>query len=795
MNLKNNKLSKVINRLALTQLVKQETRITKKSHTLLDLAITNVPHSIIRTNVSPSLADHHEITCKINIKKEKFKPIKITGRSMRSYSPEVFQNALLSIQYFNDIYKTDDINQQVNILTRGLKEALDLCAPITTTTMKKRPAKWLTEELRRNGHQLKMQRNNLKNDPFNPDELRKYKRMKKDHRKNIADSRRKQTLEDLQAQRKNPKSLWATLHSIAQNKPAPAQLNHFDDPIVAAKEFNSHYAQVGEKVFNEVSMKSNSEGRNKNYLTNDSKQQDDNCELWKPKPVYCSAIIGQIVNSLKNTNATGVDDISLKFVKDGLPILEPYLMTIINTSIATKLFPDVWKTSIIKPLYKSGDPSSPINYRPISLLPVFSKILEKFIANQLANFLETSNSLHPNQYAYRPKISTQDALLNINETIYEQIDKGNLTLLLLLDLSKAFDSVDHELLLKKLQNLSIDPQWFSSYLSNRNHAVCLQNTTSPFLPNKFGVPQGSILGPILFSIFVNDIPKMPADVTISMYADDVQIAIPFPPNNASATCKRAEMILNNLKIWYDSNGLKLNSNKTQCIIIGNHSKNSHLSNFSLTFGDSIIKPLDCVKNLGVLFDSKMTFEPHIIKTCKKVNGTLMFINRVKHLLNRKSRNILIDSLVLSNFHYCPLIWSKATKCTLHHLQKSLNFAAKVVTNGKFRKKDHVSPLLKRLQWPSIQNHLLIKEALFVHRSLKTKRSTAQLVHFTPSSLQSKRETRNFNVSIKYRKTNNGKKALSVSGAHLWNSLPNELRVMKSKTVFNKYITEHLAKGS
>ncbi|KAF2348999.1 Reverse transcriptase domain [Trinorchestia longiramus] len=197
----------------------------------------------------------------------------------------------------------------------------------------------------------------------------------------------------------------------------------------------------------------------------------------------------------------------------------------------------LWGHLKMETFHNQTDINTVSNYRPI-----LSKILKKVISNQLSTYLDKSNLLHPNQYAYRKHTSTQDALLNITEKIYSDIDTKNVTLLLLLDLSKAFDSVEHKRLLQKISNLGISTQWFQSYLANRSHAVQLENTISSPIQNDFGVPQGSILGSLLFSIFINDFPSMPSNTRISMYADDVQIAMTSAPAKLSQTKSNAEIL-------------------------------------------------------------------------------------------------------------------------------------------------------------------------------------------------------------------------------------------------------------
>ncbi len=212
----------------------------------------------------------------------------------------------------------------------------------------------------------------------------------------------------------------------------------------------------------------------------------------------------------------------MNFIKDALYVIAYYLTFIINTSIVTGVFPTPWKHALVIPVFKKGDVRDQANYRPISLLPIISKVLEKVFTNQLTQFLESNKLLSTFQHGFRPKLSAETALTYVTDKIYQNMDSKKVTVLTLCDLSKAFDSVSHQILLLKCSDLNIDNFWFNNYLQNRTQSVRLNNILSNEMNITCGVSQGSILGPILFSIYVNDISKHLEQCHIIQYADDTQ---------------------------------------------------------------------------------------------------------------------------------------------------------------------------------------------------------------------------------------------------------------------------------
>ncbi len=257
-----------------------------------------------------------------------------------------------------------------------------------------------------------------------------------------------------------------------------------------------------------------------------------------------------------------------------------------------------------------------------------------------------------------------------------------ISVLTLCDLSKAFDSVSHTIFFKKLLKVGVDNYKFDSYLSERTQSVRPNNTISSKQPIEYGVPQGLIFGPVLFNIFVNDLSTYINDRTLVQYADDTQFLHCGPVHELDLLLNKTETTLRRIKSYFLKHGLLMNANKTQYIIIGTRQLLPQTpNNITINLHDSIIQPVTHVKSLGVHIDRYITFEKHINEINGKVMGSLTFLNRVKDCFDRDTRNVIVQSLVLSILNYCNTIWGTATSTHLNDIQKLQNFAAKVV-DGK-----------------------------------------------------------------------------------------------------------------
>lgn len=781
-----NKLSKIINTNKLNQIIDKPTRITPTSATTLDLIIVNKPESIIHSDVVPKIVGDHElISVKINMKKPKRVPVCKTFRQMSNYDATTFCNLLLDKDYaLNQIMATDDVDEQVDIFTSIFNSCLDVCAPIVSKQVNKPFAPWINDEIRSQMKERHDLLNILKKDRSNVVLQMQYKAKNKQLKTSRYKTKTEYYRQQFNNNRGNISGTWKIINDIVPNKKNCINNNHFQNVPEKAEEFNNYFASVGKQAYE--NSRCNVDANNTNPPATQNIHPNN---LFRPQPVDTKDII-LTIKQLKNTSSAGIDGITPKFLKDSLNAIIPYLTCMINTSIVTGKVPTLWKQAIVVPIFKNGDRENISNYRPISLLPIISKILERVVANQLMLFLETNNILAQSQHGFRPKLSTATALSVLTDEIYKNIDNKKISLLTLCDLSKAFDSINHKLLLKKLTDNKIDIFWFENYLNDRTQSVRINDHISSSSKISYGVPQGSILGPLLFTIFVNDMSENIIDCLLIQYADDTQLLHSGTVDELHNLIRRAEATICTAKQYFCKNGLMLNSDKTQCIFIGSRQLIKRIPNDTeISIDNSHIIPCNHVKNLGVYIDSTMTFEKHINEITKKVNGILFYLNRIKDNFDMQTRKIVVQSLALSVLYYCLEIYGKTNDTLLHNIQKLQNFASKVTVGAK--KYDHVTPIINKLEWMTISQQLTFEVAVTTFKAQNNLYPNWFSQFPTINDISNSTTRQQNDLYVPRTRTDYGARSLKVSGPKIWNDLPNLVRDSNNLPVFKGRLKKHI----
>ena len=367
-------------------------------------------------------------------------------------------------------------------------------------------------------------------------------------------------------------------------------------------------------------------------------------------------IVLKHLQGINTSKAAGLDKLAGKFLKEGASILATPITELCNLSIKLSIFPKKGKPAKLKPLFKKGSKTEAKNYRPISLLPLVSKIIEKIIHNQVESFLSRHDIIYKYQSGFRKNHSTNSCLSYLTNKIQNGFEEGRLTGMILIDLQKAFDTIDHRLLLQKMKYLGFGDStiaWFRSYLADRTFVVDVNGELSK--PGKLtcGVPQGSILGPLLFLLYVNDMPES-VSCDLLLYADDSCLV--FSDKSFKNIEYNLNKNFNSLCDWFVDNKLSIHfgEDKTKCILFGTKRKLKGLRELDIRHGDIQIKQHSNVKYLGCVLDNNLSGESMALQALTKINGRLKFLYRKQSLLSGSLKRLLCNALIQPHFDFaCP----------------------------------------------------------------------------------------------------------------------------------------------
>ena len=508
----------------------------------------------------------------------------------------------------------------------------------------------------------------------------------------------------------NMKKTWNEINNILGNRKQHALPNemYFDDNKYSSREqiveqFNSYFVSIGKKLCDSNHCIPNSFKR---YLNSDY------YDTMFLKPTTIHELL-QICTSLNQSKSCGYDNISPLVVKETINCFVEPLCNIFNKSLSIGVFPESLKISKVVPLHEKDCPQNMKNYRPIAILSIFSKILEKIMHNRLYSFLSKYDVLINEQFGFRKNHSTCHGVLNLSTFVSNELDKGNFCMGLFMDLSKAFDTIDHHILLEKLFYYGVRGvalNWFKSYLVERKQYVVVDGVNSKHRVVTCGVPQGSVLGPLLFLVYINDILMSTRLFRFSLFADDTVAFMSH--RNIHTLISIANTELRSLGEWFRSNKLIVNYDKTNYILF--HSKKRRIPETidDISMNHNILTNVKSLLFLGITIDECLDWKIHIQNVVLKISRSIGILSKLKYILPKNVLLLLYNSLVLPHLTYCNIVWGNSYFSHLNKIRVLQKRAIRIITHSEYNSPS--SPLFLKMKILPIQELITMNTLIFMY---------------------------------------------------------------------------------
>ena len=773
-----------------TQLINQPTRICDSSQTLIDHLYSNNPDNISAVHVPTyAISDHYPICLTHKFHRDgqqRAHENVINYRSMKKFNPDNFTKELAE-QPWSVIEIFDDPNDALDLWINMFTTVLDKHAPRRTQKVKRvNQPNWINNDI--------LTAIKTRNFFHKRKDFANYRVWRNYVKKLITNAKRAYYTETVNNNGRNPRELWKNLHDVSgKHKIKQAHFISGDlilDPQQAANQFNKFFVGVFENL----------NGQSQNTTYNDYGKLDKFVLDKLPTNTYFS--IPDITNefteklllSYDQTKAAGIDGLNARYLRLAAPVIVSSRMKILNLSIRTGVFPDQFKKAKVTPIHKKGTFHDMNNYRPISVLSLLSKIIERHVSDFLCTYLDTFNLIHAKQSGFRAKHSCQTALTRIVDDWLVSIDQGSLVGTVFLDFSKAFDLVNHSILLQKLSKYKFSDRslkWFKSYLTDRSQQVSLSGKLSGSLPIESGVPQGSVLGPILFLIFINDLP-LHIDAQTDMFADDTTIST--SGNSPVEIAHTLNRNLSEVSSWCKNNCMVINTSKTKAMLISTKPKLQTMLDQmpEIKINNTELEITNVEKLLGVNIDQTLTWSLQVDSILKKLNSLLYLLCRIKSYLSIPIRKLFYNSYILPHLDYCCIVWGNCNSELLAKLHKFQKRAARIILDKNTETPS--SELFNELNWLQIQDRINYLKSVQMYKTLNNLAPSylTDCFNFTSSvHSRSRRSISNNDLYVPKPNTELFRKSFVYSGSKLWNNLPYHVKNAETLGKFKKLYLEHL----
>ena len=662
-------LKKVFKDFSLYNLIKEPTRVKGPSKTLLDIICTNSKYISMSGVLNLNISDHYAIYM-VKKKQVLLKPkVQVTGRSYKNYSIEDLKQ-ILDLYDWGVYDNSNDPIIKWDIMHGTIEDYLNAKCPIKTFKVPADKKPWINDHLvnvlrDKNNLLAKARRTKLALDQDIADEA------KKSANKLSRAARRKYIRDEIRATEKDNKKFWRNIQKVMPNGSMSdfIRLKDQDTGLIVPDidvpaYINSFFVNIGPKLSKDMySPWKSYDKREINSLKDFQTTEHEVLDISKQ------------INVCKSS---AIDNMSNMVIKDVFTYIPKKVADLFNSSFRSNIVPPKWKIATIVPIFKSGDAKNVSNYRPIALTPTPCKLIEKIAHKHMFNFINHHNILTGNQGGFRPGRSTIDTLASFTDDIARNLNVAKPTIAAFIDLSKAFDTVDHLILEDKLETYGIRGnclKWLLSYLSDRTQKTKTNGLVSPLMRVVCGVPQGSILGPLLFLLYVNDLPKCVNKSCIKLYADDTVIY--DSDTNVDIIQTRLQSSLDLFAMWSLQNKLTVNPSKTKLMIFTASKRKMNSMDVSLTLNDKKLSVVPSYKYLGVTLDPHLKYDIHIRTQLKKIAHRTYILSTIRQFLNVRITLRIFKSKIVPYFDYGDILYVATSQFLLDDLQYAQNRCLKI----------------------------------------------------------------------------------------------------------------------
>jgi len=767
----------------LKQLVNDVTRIVRTSETKIDLVFSNKEIEV-EVRHEPKITDHSMIIVNQKGKLDRETDKKMVRRDYKRMNIVRFM-ALVGSELGK--VEEDGINEMANGAVIAIVKCLDIVAPRKEILIRKKwqGKSWFSDEIYRQMQQRDMTYRAARISKCWED-WEKYRQTRNKTVDMCRKAKREYLKERLDDSKNDPKQMWKVLKEILKGKDSGKEYRElkYNNVTICSREEMAD-------VFNKYFVESVTQLRKEEWIENDLdhvQYTDSTMEVFQKIE---DESVKSIVRKLPNKSGTE-EGITVEVMKFIVEVAGQKIAHIFNKSLEQGIFPDEWKESIVVPIPKIGGTIKIEEFRPINKLPVYEKVLEILARKQLVEYLDKNELFSESQSGFRAKHSCETALQWVISSWKKTIGERKMLGVIFLDLKRAFEVVDREILLKKLKAYGIKGtvlKWFMSYLINRTQRVKFNGVLSRPISVDLGVPQGSVLGPLLFLLYINDIAEIINDnCAVRLFADDALIYTTGFSSQEISDNLNKQMV--KVEKWLDLNRLVVNVNKTKVMLIRGVRKKVNESNVVIKLKGKVLEMVNEIKYLGIIIDKNLNFSANAEYISRKAGAKLGVLRRVSEDMSRDIRCKIYKTIVAPLFEYCASILVGLNETNVKRLQKLQNQAMRIILRRD--RKERIMNMLETLKFMSIKERIEYNVCLLIYKIVKEMCPKYLSRDVEMVQTRSNRDTRKGkNLCIARCRTREEQKMLLHDGFQMYNDLPSEVKDVQTLKGFKRALVKHI----